>query len=42
VENRRGPGTPDGGGDHYQGGVWMKIAFSPCPNDTFIFYAWVH
>jgi 1,4-dihydroxy-6-naphthoate synthase len=20
----------------------MKIAFSPCPNDTFIFYAWVH
>lgn len=20
----------------------MKIAFSPCPNDTFIFHAWVH
>lgn len=20
----------------------MKIAFSPCPNDTFVFYAWVH
>ena len=20
----------------------MNIAFSPCPNDTFIFYAWVH
>jgi 1,4-dihydroxy-6-naphthoate synthase len=20
----------------------LKIAFSPCPNDTFIFYAWVH
>lgn len=20
----------------------MKVAFSPCPNDTFIFYAWVH
>jgi len=22
--------------------VAMKIAFSPCPNDTFIFHAWVH
>lgn len=20
----------------------MKIAFSPCPNDTFVFHAWVH
>ncbi|MDI6907013.1 MAG: 1,4-dihydroxy-6-naphthoate synthase [Thermoanaerobacterales bacterium] len=20
----------------------MKVAFSPCPNDTFIFHAWVH
>ena len=20
----------------------MNIAFSPCPNDTFVFYAWVH
>jgi len=20
----------------------MKIAISPCPNDTFIFHAWVH
>lgn len=20
----------------------MRLAFSPCPNDTFIFYAWVH
>jgi 1,4-dihydroxy-6-naphthoate synthase len=20
----------------------MKIAFSPCPNDTFIFHAWAH
>ncbi|MBM7838934.1 1,4-dihydroxy-6-naphthoate synthase [Alkalihalobacillus xiaoxiensis] len=20
----------------------MKIAFSPCPNDTFVFYGWVH
>ncbi|MBS4026231.1 MAG: 1,4-dihydroxy-6-naphthoate synthase, partial [Clostridia bacterium] len=20
----------------------MRIAFSPCPNDTFIFHAWVH
>lgn len=20
----------------------MRIAFSPCPNDTFLFYAWVH
>ncbi|WP_059104445.1 1,4-dihydroxy-6-naphthoate synthase [Shouchella shacheensis] len=20
----------------------MKIAFSPCPNDTFVFYAWAH
>jgi 1,4-dihydroxy-6-naphthoate synthase len=20
----------------------MKVGFSPCPNDTFIFYAWVH
>jgi len=20
----------------------MKVAFSPCPNDTFVFYAWVH
>jgi 1,4-dihydroxy-6-naphthoate synthase len=24
------------------GGIQMKIAFSPCPNDTFIFHAWVH
>jgi 1,4-dihydroxy-6-naphthoate synthase len=23
-------------------GISMKIAFSPCPNDTFIFHAWVH
>ncbi|MED5020687.1 1,4-dihydroxy-6-naphthoate synthase, partial [Paenibacillus chibensis] len=20
----------------------MKIAFSPCPNDTFVFHAWTH
>lgn len=20
----------------------MNIAFSPCPNDTFVFHAWVH
>lgn len=20
----------------------MKIAFSPCPNDTYLFYAWIH
>lgn len=20
----------------------MEIAFSPCPNDTFVFHAWVH
>ena len=20
----------------------MKIAISPCPNDTFVFHAWVH
>jgi 1,4-dihydroxy-6-naphthoate synthase len=24
------------------GGYIMKIAFSPCPNDTFVFHAWVH
>ena len=23
-------------------GAGMKIAFSPCPNDTFVFHAWVH
>lgn len=22
--------------------MMMKIAFSPCPNDTFVFHAWVH
>ncbi len=25
-----------------EGGSTMKIAFSPCPNDTFVFHAWVH
>ncbi|MEO6502270.1 MAG: MqnA/MqnD/SBP family protein, partial [Jatrophihabitantaceae bacterium] len=20
----------------------LKLAFSPCPNDTFIFHAWTH
>ena len=20
----------------------LRIAFSPCPNDTFVFHAWVH
>ena len=24
------------------GGVAVKIAFSPCPNDTFVFHAWAH
>lgn len=23
-------------------GLYVNIAFSPCPNDTFVFHAWVH
>src|SRR5262249_59875724 len=33
---------PCGARDCTQGARCMKIAFSPCPNDTFVFHAWVH
>jgi 1,4-dihydroxy-6-naphthoate synthase len=39
---RRGVGFVGGRERSITGGVKVKIAFSPCPNDTFIFHAWVH
>jgi 1,4-dihydroxy-6-naphthoate synthase len=32
--------TPDVGGTSH--GTALRIAYSPCPNDTFVFHAWAH
>ncbi len=32
--------TPGSGGDPAPGA--LRIAYSPCPNDTFVFHAWAH
>jgi 1,4-dihydroxy-6-naphthoate synthase len=34
-------GVPSGGGSGGSAARPLKLAFSPCPNDTFIFHAWV-
>lgn len=31
--------TPGGGAEHV---TPLRLAFSPCPNDTFVFHAWTH
>lgn len=33
-------GIPGSGGDAASGA--LRIAYSPCPNDTFVFHAWAH
>lgn len=46
LEDRRCNGSINGGSRYTIGGAVMttelNIAFSPCPNDTFVFHAWAH
>jgi 1,4-dihydroxy-6-naphthoate synthase len=36
------PHPADGAGDTGAGAAALRIAYSPCPNDTFVFHAWAH
>src|SRR5690625_3268787 len=42
MENKRSARTVRTSGASSCGGFFMNIAYSPCPNDTFVFHALVH